>query len=212
MATLRKRGSQWEAQVRRQGWPTQSKSFPTKPEARRWGNVIESDMTRGVFVDLTILEHLTLGDLLRRYMQEISPTKKSCETEQYRIRAFLRDHLASTKLSDLNNRRIAVWRDQRLTEVTGSTVNRDLNLLSHVFNMALKEWDMHAYTAQSELLSVELLAFPSYSCRVRATSEGFAALNEMQGLLCHAQGPSAWFGTCSRTRGDLHKDRSSYPQ
>lgn len=38
---------------------------------------------------------------------------------------------------------MAEWRDKRLKEVSGSTVNRDLNLISHVINAARKEWGIH---------------------------------------------------------------------
>lgn len=143
MATIRKRGpQQWEAQVRLQGWPTQSKSFPTKVEARQWANALEADMIRGLYVDRRSLDQIQLGDLLDRYMREITPTKKSQQTEQIRLQAMLRDPIAGMKLSELSGRRVAAWRDQRLAKVTGSTVNRDLNLLSHVLNIALKEWDI----------------------------------------------------------------------
>lgn len=51
MATFRKRGPyQWEAQIRRKGYPAQSKTFNTKAEAEAWANVVESEMTRGVWV------------------------------------------------------------------------------------------------------------------------------------------------------------------
>ena len=140
MASFRKRGTQWEAQVRKLGWPSVSKSFPSKAEAQRWASVIESEMTREVFVDRSRLNELTLADLLLRYGKEITPSKKGQETEQYRIGALLRDPLSQTRLADLTGQRVAAWRDQRLAEVTGSTVNRDLNLLSHVCNLARKEW------------------------------------------------------------------------
>lgn len=38
---------------------------------------------------------------------------------------------------------MATWRDQRLKSVSGSTTNRDLNLLSHVINVARKEWGIY---------------------------------------------------------------------
>lgn len=142
MATLRKRGTQWEAQVRKQGWPARSQSFPTKSEANQWAQNIESEMARAAFVDSQSIRKLTLGDLLERYAQEITPTKKGHDSELYRLRAFLRDPLAQTKLADLTSRRISAWRDQRLTQVSGTTTNRDLNLLSHIFNVARKEWDI----------------------------------------------------------------------
>jgi len=140
MATLRKRGSRWEAQVRKQGWPTQSQTFPSKPEAVSWANAIEATMAIGTFVDQRLSKDITLTDLLRRYVQEITPEKKSHATERSRIQAMLRTPFAETKLLDLSSQRISQWRDLRLKEVTGSSVNRELNLLSHVFNVARKEW------------------------------------------------------------------------
>ena len=51
MATLRKRGPyQWEAQIRRRGWPAQSKTFESKAEAEAWAQMIESEMARGVWL------------------------------------------------------------------------------------------------------------------------------------------------------------------
>jgi integrase len=38
---------------------------------------------------------------------------------------------------------MAEWRDKRLKKVSGSTTNRDLNLISHVINVARKEWGIH---------------------------------------------------------------------
>jgi hypothetical protein len=59
-----------------------------------------------------------------------------------RIDAFLRDPLTRIRLSDLQARDLSQWRDQRLSTVSGSTVNRELNLLSHVINVARKEWSV----------------------------------------------------------------------
>ena len=51
MATIRSRGNkQWQAMVRRHGWPDQSKTFNTKAEAETWGRMVEGEMDRGVFV------------------------------------------------------------------------------------------------------------------------------------------------------------------
>ena len=47
------------------------------------------------------------------------------------------------KMTALTPKTIAAWRDVRLQLVSGSTVNRDLALLSHVINTARREWDIH---------------------------------------------------------------------
>nr|CUV23648.1 protein of unknown function [Ralstonia solanacearum]CUV38310.1 protein of unknown function [Ralstonia solanacearum]CUV59988.1 protein of unknown function [Ralstonia solanacearum] len=77
MATIRQRGSYWEARVRRRGWPTLSRSFPTKSDARAWATVIESEMERGIYIDRTEAEKNTLGDLLQRSAVEVSSQKKA---------------------------------------------------------------------------------------------------------------------------------------
>jgi integrase len=50
--------------------------------------------------------------------------------------------LKDMKLAEVTPEVLGVWRDHRLQidKVLGSTVNRDLNLLSHVFSTAAKEW------------------------------------------------------------------------
>ncbi|HYS62614.1 MAG TPA: hypothetical protein VEN30_02165, partial [Paraburkholderia sp.] len=67
MPTIRKRGQyQWEAQVRRRGYPAQSKTFTTKAEADAWASMIESEMSRGVWVSRNEAEATTLYEALKR--------------------------------------------------------------------------------------------------------------------------------------------------
>lgn len=143
MASIRQRGIYWEARVRRDGWPTISRSFNTKADARAWATVIESEMERGVFTDRTEAEKNTLGDLFKRYLTEVSSQKKGHDIERYRLESLQRDPIAKYKVAGLSGKLMAEWRDKRLKDVSGSTVNRDLNLISHVINVARKEWGMH---------------------------------------------------------------------
>lgn len=50
--------------------------------------------------------------------------------------------LKDWKLADVTPEVLSRWRDHRLNvdNVLGSSVNRDLNRLSHVFGSAVKEW------------------------------------------------------------------------
>ena len=143
MATFRQRGNNWEARIRREGWPALCKSFNSKADARAWATVIESEIERGVFIDRTEAEKNTLGDLFQRYLTEISSQKKGHDVERYRLISLQRDPIAKFKVAGLSGKLMAEWRDRRLKEVSGSTTNRDLNLISHVINVARKEWGMH---------------------------------------------------------------------
>ena len=99
MATIRQRGRYWEAQIRRRGWPSLSRSFDTKATAEAWARRAESEMDRGVFVDRTEAERNTFDDLLKRYAEEISPHKKGGAGEILRIRKIRTDALAQYKIA-----------------------------------------------------------------------------------------------------------------
>lgn len=65
MATLRKRGpSQWQVQVRRKGWPLQTKTFNTQAEAKTWATMIEREMDAGVFVSRNEAESTSFANAL----------------------------------------------------------------------------------------------------------------------------------------------------
>ncbi|WP_322039880.1 hypothetical protein [Burkholderia diffusa] len=149
MAGIWKRGNYWRAEIRRVGFPSQWSTFDTKAEAEAWARRIESEMDRGVFVDRTEAERNTFEDLLRRYAEEVSPLKKGGADEILRISKVCRDPIAQYKVAALSGKIFADYRDRRLKgdakhrPVTGSTVNRELTLLSHVLNVARKEWGVH---------------------------------------------------------------------
>lgn len=142
MASIRQRGKFWEARVRREG-QTLSRSFPTKADARAWAVVIESEIERGAFIDRTEAEKNTLGDLFKRYLTEVSSQKKGHNSERYRLVSLQQDPIAKLKVASLSGKLMAEWRDKRLKEVSGSTVNRDLNLISHCISVARREWGIH---------------------------------------------------------------------
>jgi integrase len=100
-------------------------------------------MVRGVFADRRETQKRTLGDLFKQYLEEVSPQKKGGHSERYRLNALMKDPIARIVVADLSGKIMAQWRDRRLKEVTGSTTNRDLNLISHVINVARREWGMN---------------------------------------------------------------------
>ncbi|KVP91487.1 integrase [Burkholderia ubonensis] len=151
MATITRRDTQspehrWQAKVRLKGFPSQSQSFPTRIQAEDWARSVETEMRRGTFVDIATARETTLGDLLQKYAERVSPTKKSGTGEAKRIRSMLKWHLCKYAVANVTAVVLAEWRDERLQAVSGSTVNRELNLLSHVFSTAMIEWGIHLPT------------------------------------------------------------------
>jgi len=145
MATITRRDDRptdhrWQAKIRRKGFPPQSRSFPTRAEAEAWAVSVESAMLRGQFLDTTTARETTLGELMGRYRREVSPLKKGGVGEANRLLVMERWSLSRFAVANVTPDVLATWRDNRLREVSGSTVNRELNLLSHVFSTAIIEW------------------------------------------------------------------------
>ncbi|MBE2210344.1 MAG: site-specific integrase [Xanthomonadaceae bacterium] len=154
MATLRKRGPyQWEAQIRRRGWPPQSKTFESKAEAEAWAQMIESEMARGVWLDRSEAENTTLRELLDRYEKEVSPRKRSHAREVSFLNTWRQTDLATRMVSRIRGSDVAALRDDWLKELAPASVLRRLQVLSHVFNTARKEWGMESLANPVELIT-----------------------------------------------------------
>ena len=111
-----------------------------KAEALRWATAIERDMDAGVFVSRTEAENTTFSDLLDRYEREIVSAKKGADIERIRINQFRQNPLARRSIASIRGTDLALWRDNRLKEVSPATVGREMNILGHIFETARKEW------------------------------------------------------------------------
>nr|MBU2747332.1 site-specific integrase [Acidithiobacillus montserratensis] len=76
MATIRERKDQdgnrigWQVMIRKQGFPSQTKTFRTKAEAQDWAKVTEAEMAKGTWRDRREAESTTLSEALDRYARE----------------------------------------------------------------------------------------------------------------------------------------------
>jgi integrase len=141
MATVRKLDSgKWQVIVRRKGHSPVSKTFQTRSDCDKWARHIESDIDRGAYTALTPVTEKTIGELIDRYIEEVSPTKKSCKSDVQRLR-YLRRHFGRLSVSALRSNHVAQWRDKRLNEgKSGSTVIKEIGSLSHLLDTAIKDW------------------------------------------------------------------------
>lgn len=145
MATITRRGdAQWQAKVRRRGYPTQSRTFIYREDAEKWARGLEREFETSGFVDRREAEKNTLRSVLERYGREVTPHKKSADMEAVKIKVILKDTvLPDLKMSALTSAAVAAWRDRRLKVVTGATVSREIDVLSSAINHARREWGIH---------------------------------------------------------------------
>jgi len=141
MASIRKRGSKWQAQVRRSGQPSVSQTFRLKSDAETWARHVETDMDRnGLPAHPRKLQRIRVADLIERYRDTVVAKKRSREVETFILNAMLRQRLARVRLSDLTPAIFSAYRDERLNRVKPVTIRRELGLLQHIFTVAQREW------------------------------------------------------------------------
>jgi integrase len=154
MATLVKTASgTWKAVIRKRGWPTTVKTFRTKRDAEDWSRRTEDEMVRGVYIQRAASERMSVESAVRRYVVEVTPTKRpSTQSGERRRASILISNLGRYSLAALTPEILANYRDRRLAgETAGSAANKprsnntvrlELALLGHMFNVAIKEWGL----------------------------------------------------------------------
>lgn len=143
MAYIKQRGAYWRAEVRRKGYKPVYRTFDTQKQAEQWARRLESEMDAGLYVDRTEAERTTLKEALKRYQREIVPTKSHPYQENQRIERWLKHDLAYRTLANLRGADFARYRDARRDEGRAeNTIRLELQLVSHLFEIARKEWGM----------------------------------------------------------------------
>jgi len=143
MAFFRLRKGKWQTIVSRKGYKTFSKTFISKSDAEKWARSIEIDLDRGTYSDQSNSQNYLFSDLITIYLEKVTPTMRGCMEDTYRLKKLLRHPIAKTNLSKLTSIVVANYRDERLKEVTGSTVKRELCYFSSIINYARRELDIH---------------------------------------------------------------------
>lgn len=156
MASFKKLTKGWQAQVAVKG-QREARTFGTKAEAVAWAGERETELRKATSTG--IVAGKTCGDAFDRYLREVSPTKKGGRHEALRLAAVGREvvdgvAIRDIKLADMTPDILGKWKNSRMSgenAVKGSTVNRDLNLLSHVFTMARKQWQWIAKSPTTDV-------------------------------------------------------------
>ena len=124
----------WRCQVYKNGI-RKSKVFASKTAAKMWGQRMEIELA-----GQSANPFHTFGDAVNKYLADVSSTKDGEQWERVRLEV-MREHFGdATLLTEIDTPQIAAWRDWRLTTVSGSTVNREANILRAMLILAKREW------------------------------------------------------------------------
>lgn len=79
---------QYQAIVRRKGFKVASGTFESKRDAQDWAATIEPEMRRGIFIDRSEAESMTLRELLMRCSEELLANARMARLLNLREPAF----------------------------------------------------------------------------------------------------------------------------
>ena len=146
MASIQKRGKYWRVQIRRTGYPALSGTFDTKAEATLWAAQQEktlSEQTPERVVQRLRDQDYRLKDALDRYTLEILPGKKpTTQRRDQGILKVLRADLGDVALAKIDGQMLSGMIRQWQSRVGANSIRLYLAVLSHLYNIARKEWGM----------------------------------------------------------------------
>src|SRR3979411_265067 len=141
MASIRYHRGKYQARVRRQDMRPITKTFTLRKDALEWARLMEVKADRrDLPEDTKVLQTITLGDLVRRYRDEVTVLKKGRETETEVLNAFLRHQNCARKIAELGKKDFAEYRDERLIKIQPSSLRRQLDPIQNMFDVAKEEW------------------------------------------------------------------------
>lgn len=140
MAVIAQRDSgRWQAKIRRNGWPAQSKTFRTRNDAEAWARAVEREMDIGAFIKRDDAERTTFKDAADRYSTEVLPSKRGKAQDEYVLKRVV-ESFGAYSLASISPALLSAYRDERLKAVSGQTVVHELGMVSRIFQAATLDW------------------------------------------------------------------------
>lgn len=140
MGTIRMRGAyQYQAQVRRSGFPPQSKTFESRRDAEKWVRSIEREMDTGAFIPRDEAARTTIKDLAERYRKELTPKMRGQRQEESRLKAA-EEKFGNYNLSAVTPAMVAKWRDELSKKLSPQTVQHYLAVLNRLYKAAARDF------------------------------------------------------------------------
>jgi len=142
---LYKRGTVWWMSFSRNGGQfRRSTETEDRKLAQRIFDKLKGEIAEGKWFEHLEGEDSTLNDLLDRYMKEYSAINKAPKSHlrDKGLEKHLRKFFGNKFLTEITPKMISEYKMQRRTEgVSPRTVNYELTLMGHAFNLAMKEWE-----------------------------------------------------------------------
>ena len=102
----------YRARIRRKGYPTQTGTFPTRSEAKKWIRITEGAIFEKRYFHVKESKKYTLGDMIERYLGEILPQKsRNTIVNQKQQLGWWNSQLGHSPLNDISPSIVSEYRD-----------------------------------------------------------------------------------------------------
>ena len=142
MAHIRKRNGKWIAEIRKKDFKKIQKTFLRKSNATNWAKEIEYQMDKNQYEDFSDSSKFTLGDLIKKYRDEITINKKGVQEEKYKLNLLLRNKISKCRLLEIKTNHIYDFKKDIMQNRKASTVNKYLHYIYTIWETAKYEWGM----------------------------------------------------------------------
>lgn len=145
MATIEKRNPKggavtYRVKIRLKGYAPQSATFNRLTDAKRWAQDTESAIRDGRHFKTAEAKKHTFNDLIDKYCLEVLPNYNEREQKERRSKLkWWSEGLGHYLLSDLTASVISERKSQ--LKRSPATIDKYLKNLSHLFTMAVNEWE-----------------------------------------------------------------------
>ena len=141
---LFKRGTVWWMDFMFHG--TRVRRSTETPDRKLAGAIlakVRTDIVEGKFFDKLEAQHHTFGDMMEQYLAERSIVKapKSRMRDSSALKHLL-PVFGEKLLAEVTPKNLVAYRNHRRTEgAATATINKELQLVRHAFNLAMREWE-----------------------------------------------------------------------
>lgn len=157
----------FQAKVRRKGHKTRSATFREEAMAKAWVDAQEVRLDGFLLnVNIDTLSSITVGDIIKKYADEVAPKHHGYQSERCTIQRWLRLPFSRDPVNLFDQAALEMYARWRSPAVTKSTLRREFNILSAVFRHASSigvrchELNFRALTADDHS-GIYVLSFPN---------------------------------------------------
>lgn len=160
----------YRVRIHRAGRFIASKSFERLADAQGWARKTERELDTNTWKPPAATpSQVPLGEVLERYAQEVTPTKRGARAEAFVvINVLARECIARLPISGITTRDVEAVRDDWTRKgLAPGTIKRRMTTLRNVFTVAEKRW--HLQGIVNPVVGLEMMPEPDE--RTRRVSE-----------------------------------------